>query len=152
MFFMGPLFWERLCDGILFDHQWNALCDQFIQNSKRNDGINPRSQNQSPLTICYLLSGSGEMASATFAELAGYCLQLYRKSQLPIFSLTASWSSALLFFQGCSLLQRSKSFCPPSFQTEIEKLLDGEDGSNELIGDFTKVRKTVFLAVLVGLL
>ncbi|XP_044022738.1 M-phase inducer phosphatase 2 [Siniperca chuatsi] len=35
---------------------------------------------------------------------------------------------------GCSLLQRSKSFC----QTEIEKLLDGEDGSNELIGDFTK--------------
>lgn len=35
---------------------------------------------------------------------------------------------------GCSLLQRSKSFC----QTDIEKLLDGEDGSNELIGDFTK--------------
>ncbi|XP_026196158.1 M-phase inducer phosphatase 2 [Anabas testudineus] len=35
---------------------------------------------------------------------------------------------------GCSLLQRSKSFC----QTEIEKLLDNEDGSNELIGDFTK--------------
>ncbi|XP_070776240.1 M-phase inducer phosphatase 2 [Enoplosus armatus] len=35
---------------------------------------------------------------------------------------------------GCSLLQRSKSFC----QTEIEKLLDSEDGSNELIGDFTK--------------
>ncbi|XP_073340579.1 M-phase inducer phosphatase 2 [Pagrus major] len=35
---------------------------------------------------------------------------------------------------GCSLLQRSKSFC----QTQIEKLLDGEDGSNELIGDFTK--------------
>ncbi|XP_028994968.1 M-phase inducer phosphatase 2 [Betta splendens] len=35
----------------------------------------------------------------------------------------------------CSMLQRSKSFC----QTEIEKLLDGEeDGSNELIGDFTK--------------
>ncbi|XP_074516384.1 M-phase inducer phosphatase 2 isoform X1 [Sebastes fasciatus] len=34
----------------------------------------------------------------------------------------------------CSLLQRSKSFC----QTDIEKLLDGEDGSNELIGDFTK--------------
>uniref|UniRef100_A0A3P8S6K1 M-phase inducer phosphatase n=1 Tax=Amphiprion percula TaxID=161767 RepID=A0A3P8S6K1_AMPPE len=34
----------------------------------------------------------------------------------------------------CSLLQRSKSFC----QTEIEKLLDSEDGSNELIGDFTK--------------
>ncbi|XP_041669388.1 M-phase inducer phosphatase 2 [Cheilinus undulatus] len=33
-----------------------------------------------------------------------------------------------------SLLQRSKSFC----QTEIEKLLDREDGSNELIGDFTK--------------
>lgn len=33
-----------------------------------------------------------------------------------------------------SVLQRSKSFC----QTEIEKLLDGEDGSNELIGDFTK--------------
>ncbi|XP_041809453.1 M-phase inducer phosphatase 2 [Chelmon rostratus] len=33
-----------------------------------------------------------------------------------------------------SLLQRSKSFC----QTEIEKLLDGEDGSNALIGDFTK--------------
>uniref|UniRef100_A0A8C4NW33 M-phase inducer phosphatase n=1 Tax=Dicentrarchus labrax TaxID=13489 RepID=A0A8C4NW33_DICLA len=29
---------------------------------------------------------------------------------------------------------RSKSFC----QTDIEKLLDGEDGSNELIGDFTK--------------
>lgn len=35
---------------------------------------------------------------------------------------------------GCSVLQRSKSFC----QTDIEKLLDGEDGSNELIGDFTK--------------
>ncbi|XP_008277180.1 M-phase inducer phosphatase 2 [Stegastes partitus] len=35
---------------------------------------------------------------------------------------------------GCSLLQRSKSFC----QTEIEKLLDSEDTSNELIGDFTK--------------
>ncbi|KAM8737550.1 M-phase inducer phosphatase 2 [Acanthopagrus schlegelii] len=35
---------------------------------------------------------------------------------------------------GSSLLQRSKSFC----QTDIEKLLDGEDGSNELIGDFTK--------------
>lgn len=34
----------------------------------------------------------------------------------------------------CSLLQRSKSFC----QTDIEKLLDSEDGSNELIGDFTK--------------
>ncbi|KAM6969477.1 M-phase inducer phosphatase 2 [Tautogolabrus adspersus] len=34
----------------------------------------------------------------------------------------------------CSLLQRSKSFC----QTDIEKLLDGEDCSNELIGDFTK--------------
>ncbi|XP_068194828.1 M-phase inducer phosphatase 2 [Antennarius striatus] len=34
----------------------------------------------------------------------------------------------------CSLLQRSKSFC----QTEIEKLLDGEDGANELIGDFSK--------------
>ncbi|CAJ1074633.1 M-phase inducer phosphatase 1-like [Xyrichtys novacula] len=33
-----------------------------------------------------------------------------------------------------SVLQRSKSFC----QTEIEKLLDGEDGSSELIGDFTK--------------
>lgn len=41
-----------------------------------------------------------------------------------------------LAFQGASLLQRSKSFC----QTEIEKLLDGEDGSNQLIGDFTKVR------------
>ncbi|XP_036928227.1 M-phase inducer phosphatase 2 [Acanthopagrus latus] len=35
---------------------------------------------------------------------------------------------------GSALLQRSKSFC----QTDIEKLLDGEDGSNELIGDFTK--------------
>uniref|UniRef100_UPI0037E85179 M-phase inducer phosphatase 2 isoform X2 n=1 Tax=Semicossyphus pulcher TaxID=241346 RepID=UPI0037E85179 len=34
----------------------------------------------------------------------------------------------------CSLLQRSKSFC----QADIEKVLDGEDGSNELIGDFTK--------------
>uniref|UniRef100_A0A3Q3FF42 M-phase inducer phosphatase n=1 Tax=Labrus bergylta TaxID=56723 RepID=A0A3Q3FF42_9LABR len=34
----------------------------------------------------------------------------------------------------CLLLQRSKSFC----QTDIEKLLDGEDCSNELIGDFTK--------------
>ncbi|KAG7235798.1 hypothetical protein INR49_002185 [Caranx melampygus] len=33
-----------------------------------------------------------------------------------------------------SVLQRSKSFC----QTEIEKLLDSEDGSTELIGDFTK--------------
>uniref|UniRef100_A0A3B4X1L8 M-phase inducer phosphatase n=1 Tax=Seriola lalandi dorsalis TaxID=1841481 RepID=A0A3B4X1L8_SERLL len=32
------------------------------------------------------------------------------------------------------LLQRSKSFC----QTDIEKLLDNQDGSNELIGDFTK--------------
>lgn len=38
--------------------------------------------------------------------------------------------------QAAALLQRSKSFC----QTEIEKLLDCEDGSNELIGDFTKVR------------
>ncbi|XP_035529526.1 M-phase inducer phosphatase 1-like [Morone saxatilis] len=36
--------------------------------------------------------------------------------------------------EGFSLLQRSKSCC----QTDIEKLLDGEDGSNELIGDFTK--------------
>uniref|UniRef100_A0A3Q3XRE7 M-phase inducer phosphatase n=1 Tax=Mola mola TaxID=94237 RepID=A0A3Q3XRE7_MOLML len=35
---------------------------------------------------------------------------------------------------GCSLFQRSKSFC----QTDIEKLLDGEDASNKLIGDFTK--------------
>ncbi|XP_040916341.1 M-phase inducer phosphatase 2 [Toxotes jaculatrix] len=35
---------------------------------------------------------------------------------------------------GCSFLQRSKSFC----QAEIEKLLDGEGASNELIGDFTK--------------
>ncbi|XP_028252276.1 M-phase inducer phosphatase 2 isoform X2 [Parambassis ranga] len=35
---------------------------------------------------------------------------------------------------GCSLLQRSKSFC----HTEIEKLLDTEDSSLELIGDFTK--------------
>ncbi|XP_068608011.1 M-phase inducer phosphatase 2 [Brachionichthys hirsutus] len=34
----------------------------------------------------------------------------------------------------CSLLQRSKSFC----QKEIEKLLDGEDDANALIGDFTK--------------
>lgn len=34
----------------------------------------------------------------------------------------------------CSLLQRSKSFC----QTDIEKLLDTEDTSTELIGDFTK--------------
>ncbi|XP_031166014.1 M-phase inducer phosphatase 2 [Sander lucioperca] len=34
----------------------------------------------------------------------------------------------------CSLLQRSKSFC----QTDIEKLLDGQVGANELIGDFTK--------------
>uniref|UniRef100_A0A665UXU6 M-phase inducer phosphatase n=1 Tax=Echeneis naucrates TaxID=173247 RepID=A0A665UXU6_ECHNA len=34
----------------------------------------------------------------------------------------------------CSILQRSKSFC----QTDIEKLLDSEDSSNELIGDFTK--------------
>lgn len=33
-----------------------------------------------------------------------------------------------------SVLQRSKSFC----QTDIEKLLDSEDASNELIGDFTK--------------
>ncbi|MED6265385.1 hypothetical protein CHARACLAT_024905 [Characodon lateralis] len=33
-----------------------------------------------------------------------------------------------------SLFQRSKSFC----HTEIEKLLDKADGSNELIGDFTK--------------
>ncbi|XP_072221543.1 M-phase inducer phosphatase 2 [Leuresthes tenuis] len=33
-----------------------------------------------------------------------------------------------------SLLQRSKSFC----QTDIETLLDKVDGSNELIGDFTK--------------
>ncbi|XP_034715016.1 M-phase inducer phosphatase 2 [Etheostoma cragini] len=35
---------------------------------------------------------------------------------------------------GCSLLQRSKSFC----QTDIEKLLDCQVGPNELIGDFTK--------------
>uniref|UniRef100_H3CYX9 M-phase inducer phosphatase n=1 Tax=Tetraodon nigroviridis TaxID=99883 RepID=H3CYX9_TETNG len=35
---------------------------------------------------------------------------------------------------GSSLLQRSKSFC----QTDIERLLDGEDGANQLIGDFTK--------------
>lgn len=32
------------------------------------------------------------------------------------------------------LLQRSKSFC----QTEIERMLDGESGSGDLIGDFTK--------------
>ncbi|XP_060938647.1 M-phase inducer phosphatase 2 [Limanda limanda] len=35
---------------------------------------------------------------------------------------------------GCSLFQRSKSFC----QTDIEKLLDSEDSSKDLIGDFTK--------------
>ncbi|CAB1457592.1 unnamed protein product [Pleuronectes platessa] len=35
---------------------------------------------------------------------------------------------------GCSSFQRSKSFC----QTDIEKVLDSEDSSNELIGDFTK--------------
>ncbi|KAL3049507.1 hypothetical protein OYC64_008875 [Pagothenia borchgrevinki] len=35
---------------------------------------------------------------------------------------------------GCALLQRSKSCC----QTNIEKLLDGDDTSNDLIGDFTK--------------
>ncbi|XP_039993009.1 M-phase inducer phosphatase 2 [Xiphias gladius] len=35
---------------------------------------------------------------------------------------------------GCSLLQRSKSFC----QAEIEKFLGSQDGNNELIGDFTK--------------
>nr|XP_020459796.1 M-phase inducer phosphatase 2 isoform X2 [Monopterus albus] len=35
---------------------------------------------------------------------------------------------------GCLLLQRSKSFC----QTEIDKVLDIENGCNELIGDFTK--------------
>ncbi|XP_062253861.1 M-phase inducer phosphatase 2 [Platichthys flesus] len=34
---------------------------------------------------------------------------------------------------GCSF-QRSKSFC----QTDIEKVLDSEDSSNDLIGDFTK--------------
>lgn len=39
--------------------------------------------------------------------------------------------------QGSALLQRSRSFC----QTKIETLLDGEGGSNERIGDFTKVRK-----------
>lgn len=32
------------------------------------------------------------------------------------------------------VLQRSKSFC----QTDIERLLDGEEGSGDLIGDFTK--------------
>lgn len=32
------------------------------------------------------------------------------------------------------VLQRSKSFC----QTDIERLLDGESGSGDLIGDFTK--------------
>uniref|UniRef100_A0A3Q1IXI4 M-phase inducer phosphatase n=1 Tax=Anabas testudineus TaxID=64144 RepID=A0A3Q1IXI4_ANATE len=47
---------------------------------------------------------------------------------------------------GCSLLQRSKSFC----QTEIEKLLDNEDGSNELIGDFTKVMKIEESSLLTG--
>ncbi|XP_033844346.1 M-phase inducer phosphatase 2 [Periophthalmus magnuspinnatus] len=36
-------------------------------------------------------------------------------------------------WQSC-LLQRSKSFC----QTEIEKLLDRDEGSADLIGDFTK--------------
>lgn len=45
------------------------------------------------------------------------------------------------------MLQRSKSFC----QTEIEKLLDNEDGANELIGDFTKVRETAAsLPLMVG--
>ncbi|XP_029943060.1 M-phase inducer phosphatase 2 [Salarias fasciatus] len=34
----------------------------------------------------------------------------------------------------CSLLQRSRSFC----QTDIETLLDRQDGANSLIGDFTK--------------
>lgn len=51
--------------------------------------------------------------------------------------MATSVSVPLLSFQGCSLLQRSKSFC----QAEIEKLLDSEAGSNELIGDFTKVRE-----------
>lgn len=41
----------------------------------------------------------------------------------------------LVVSQGCSLL-RSKSFC----QADIEKLLDGQDSTGELIGDFTKVR------------
>lgn len=48
----------------------------------------------------------------------------------------------LVVFQSCSLL-RSKSFC----HTDIEKLLDSEDGASELIGDFTKVRRTTGLAV-----
>lgn len=89
------------------------------------------------------------MASETSTE-AGWLLSLALQmiSDYLIFSLTASWSSVLLLFQGCSLLQRSKSFC----QTEIEKLLDGEDGSNELIGDFTKVRRTAaFLTLIVVL-
>lgn len=47
-----------------------------------------------------------------------------------------------LVFQSCSLL-RSKSFC----HTDIEKLLDSEDGASELIGDFTKVRRTAPPAV-----
>lgn len=49
---------------------------------------------------------------------------------------------ALVVFQSCSLL-RSKSFC----HTDIEKLLDSEDGASELIGDFTKVRTTTGLTV-----
>uniref|UniRef100_A0A8C6TE08 protein-tyrosine-phosphatase n=1 Tax=Neogobius melanostomus TaxID=47308 RepID=A0A8C6TE08_9GOBI len=36
--------------------------------------------------------------------------------------------------QSICLLQRSKSFC----QTDIERLMDGEGGSGDLIGDFTK--------------
>lgn len=47
-----------------------------------------------------------------------------------------------LVFQSCSLL-RSKSFC----HSDIEKLLDSEDGASELIGDFTKVRMTTGLTV-----
>lgn len=89
------------------------------------------------LTICYLLSGSEETASETSSEADWLLLPaLPIISNYLIFSLAASLNSSLLSFQSGSLLQRSKSFC----QTEIEKLLDSEDGSNELIGDFTKVR------------
>lgn len=90
-----------------------------------------RDLKKSPLTICHPASETSTEAYWLLFQALKLILNCF------IFSLATSVSVPLLSFQGCSLLQRSKSFC----QAEIEKLLDSEAGSNELIGDFTKVRE-----------
>lgn len=105
-----------------------------------------QAKKQSQLTICCLLRVRRETASETSSEADWLLLPaLPIISNYLIISSNASLNSSLFSLQSGSLLQRSKSFC----QTEIEKLLDGEDGSNALIGDFTKVRTMAVLCTLI---